>query len=183
MPYLRVANVQDGHLDLTELKSIRIRETDKKRFLLQKGDVVLTEGGDFDKLGRGFIWDGQVKECLHQNHVFAVRPHGTVLDGRYFAYFAQSPFAKSYFLAVAHKTTNLACINSTKLKALPVVFPRDLADQKEIARILRTVDEKIAAHEAKRDCYRDLFKTLLHKLMTAEIRVHELEIDTREVEP
>jgi type I restriction enzyme S subunit len=63
VPYLRVANVQDGYLDLSEVKYIQIRKSEIERYSLQSGDVVLTEGGDFDKLGRGFIWRGQIPNC------------------------------------------------------------------------------------------------------------------------
>ena len=78
VPYLRVANVQDGYLDLTEIKNIEIRRSEVPRFSLRVGDVVLTEGGDFDKLGRGFIWTGEVPGCVHQNHIFAVRANRSI---------------------------------------------------------------------------------------------------------
>jgi len=120
LPYLRVANVQDGYLDLSEMKNITIRKKERERFALQEGDVVLTEGGDYDKLGRGFIWHGQIVNCVHQNHIFAIRPNMNLLSSEFFAYQSQSPYGKRYFLSVAHKTTNLACINTTKLKAFPV---------------------------------------------------------------
>ncbi len=55
VPYLRVANVQDGYLDLVAIKTISVRTSEIKGYRLQHNDVVLTEGGDFDKLGRGFI--------------------------------------------------------------------------------------------------------------------------------
>lgn len=180
VPYLRVANVQDGHLDLSEMKTITIRRRELGGYLLQDGDVVLTEGGDFDKLGRGFIWRGEIKNCVHQNHVFAVRVDRERLIPEFFAYLAQSPYGKAYFLTVAHKTTNLACINATKLKALPVPIP-DKGEQKEIADILGAIDRKIAAHERKRGALQELFKTLLHQLMTGQIRVADLDIDTKEV--
>jgi type I restriction enzyme, S subunit len=181
VPYLRVANVQDGHLDLSEMKTLRIRRGELDGYRLQKDDVVLTEGGDFDKLGRGFIWEGQIEPCVHQNHIFAVRVSREHLWPRYFAYLAQSPYGKSYFLTVAHKTTNLACINTTKLRAFPVLLP-PLGDQKEIASILQTIDRKIDMHHAKQRCLQDLFKTMLHKLMTAQVRVSHLNIDTSDVE-
>lgn len=114
LPYLRVANVQDGRLDLPEMKEITIRERERDRFLLREGDFVLTEGGDFDKLGRGFIWRGEVENCLHQNHIFAVRADWARLTPEFFPYQSQSPYGKAYFLSVAHKTTNLASINTTK---------------------------------------------------------------------
>ena len=176
VPYLRVANVQDGHLDLTEMKEIRIRKSEIDRYRLQVGDVVLTEGGDFDKLGRGFIWRGELDLCVHQNHVFAVRPNRDKLVPEFFAYLAQSPYGKAYFLKVAHKTTNLACINSTKLKAFPVPVPPTLDEQREIVAILDAIDRKIDLHRRKRALLDELFKALLHKLMTGEIRVSDLDL-------
>jgi type I restriction enzyme S subunit len=123
VPYLRVANVQDGYLDLSEMKSIRIKKSELNRFSLKKGDVVVTEGGDFDKLGRGSIWQGEIPVCVHQNHIFAVRPKPEIVLPEYLAFLIQSEYGKKYFVAVAHRTTHLACINSTKLKALPVIIP------------------------------------------------------------
>jgi type I restriction enzyme, S subunit len=73
LPYLRVANVQDGYLDLSEIKEIEVDSSQVNRYLLQNEDILLTEGVDFDKLGRGGIWHCQINPCLHQNHVFAVR--------------------------------------------------------------------------------------------------------------
>ena len=76
VPYMRVANVQDGYLDLEDVATIDMPEDDLARYLLECGDVLMNEGGDFDKLGRGHIWDGSIEPCVHQNHVFAVRPFG-----------------------------------------------------------------------------------------------------------
>jgi type I restriction enzyme S subunit len=175
VPYLRVANVQDGYLDLSAIKTIRIRESELERYRLRAGDVLLTEGGDFDKLGRGFVWDEQVPNCIHQNHVFAVRADRAVLLPEYLAYLAQSRYGKAYFLEVAHRTTNLASINSTKLKAFPVLVPT-LDLQWEIIEALQAVDEKIAVEETRKQTLEVLFKSLLHNLMTGKVRVNDLDI-------
>jgi type I restriction enzyme S subunit len=175
LPYLRVANVQSGYLDLSEMKTVTIRTKERARYLLQKGDIVLTEGGDFDKLGRGFIWKGEVNDCIHQNHIFAVRVNGSCLLPEFFAQLSQSPYGKAYFLSVAHKTTNLACINTTKLKGFPVLVPTK-AEQEEIVQMLESVDNKLAHHTRKKQILYDLFRTLLHKLMTAQIRIHDLDL-------
>jgi type I restriction enzyme S subunit len=174
VPYLRVANVQDGYLDLAEMKKITIRRSEISRYSLQPGDVVLTEGGDFDKLGRGFIWNGEVPGCVHQNHIFAVRPTRSVLMPEFLAYLTQSAYGKSYFLSVAHKTTNLACINTTKLKALPVLLP-PLREQRRIATALQAVDKKIDVETRKSVGLNALFQTLLHNLMTGKVRVHPVQ--------
>ena len=173
VPYLRVANVQDGYLDLSEMKSIRIRKNELNRFLLKKGDVVVTEGGDFDKLGRGFIWQGEIPVCVHQNHIFAIRPIPEIILQEYLSFLIQSEYGKKYFLSVAHRTTHLACINSTKLKALPVLIPT-LLEQREIIDILSAIDQKLAAEQSRKEALDTLFASLLHNFMTANIRVKNI---------
>jgi type I restriction enzyme, S subunit len=170
VPYLRVANVQDGYLDLSEIKHIKIKKSEFHRYSLQAGDVLLTEGGDFDKLGRGYIWKGQIPNCIHQNHIFSVRVDRTRLLPEYLAYLVQSSFGKAYFLKVAHKTTNLASINSTKLKAFPTLIPR-ISVQEIMVLILQNIDAKILVETQRRSALEALFNSLLHHLMTGKVRV------------
>jgi hypothetical protein len=66
----------------------------------------------------------------------------------YLAYLIQSNYGKAYFLSVAHKTTNLACINSTKLEAFPTLLP-SFTEQEQIAAILQACDSKITAWKKK----------------------------------
>ena len=123
LPYLRVANVQDGYLDLSEIKNINIHKDKINRYRLENGDVLLTEGGDFDKLGRGAVWEGQIQDCLHQNHVFAVRPDKHQLLPSFLSAQTGSSYGKKYFLRCSKQSTNLASINSSQLKAFPVLLP------------------------------------------------------------
>src|ERR1700677_1529658 len=83
LPYLRVANVQDGHLDLGSVTEITVPKAAARSSMLKRGDVLMTEGGDLDKLGRGTVWNDEIENCLHQNHVFAIRPDQQKLLPRY----------------------------------------------------------------------------------------------------
>ena len=170
VPYLRVANVQDGYLNLSEVKSITIRKSELSRFQLQQGDVLLTEGGDFDKLGRGFIWNGKVTPCVHQNHIFAVRPRADFLTPEFFAFQVQSPYGKSYFLSVAHRTTNLASINKTKLGRFPTLIA-PLAEQASVVRFLKACDAKIAALEREIKLSEELLRATLEEFMSDRLAV------------
>ena len=123
LSYLRVANVQDGHLDLSEIKTIRALASDVERYRLEDGDVLITEGGDHDKLGRGAIWRNEIEGCIHQNHVFRVRLDRTRMRPEYLAGFLMTRASKDYFLRAAKRTTNLATINMTQLRGLPVPLP------------------------------------------------------------
>ncbi len=123
VPYLRVANVQDGFLNLDEIKTIEALPEEVENLALRHGDIVMTEGGDHDKLGRGAIWNHDLTPCIHQNHIFRVRVDQEALLPDYFATFLRTREAKAYFLRCAKKTTNLASINMTQLKGLPVPIP------------------------------------------------------------
>jgi type I restriction enzyme, S subunit len=130
-PYLRVANVQAGRLDLTEVTHIRVSAALAAHSTLHRNDVLMTEGGDIDKLGRGTVWDGELEDCLHQNHIFAVRPDSRRLDSWYLALITQSNHARVYFESTGVQSTNLASTSSTKILGLPVpVIP--LQVQREI---------------------------------------------------
>jgi type I restriction enzyme, S subunit len=130
VPYLRVANVQDGYLDLSAITTMEIPVNDLDRFKLQPGDVLMNEGGDFDKLGRGCVWEGQIEPCITQNHVFAVRPKA--VSSSWLSTITSSDYAQFYFMTRAKQSTNLASLSSTNLMELPVLLP-PACEQQEIA--------------------------------------------------
>lgn len=138
-PYLRVANVQDGSVDLSEVSTIEVPRSVALGCELRAGDVLMTEGGDNDKLGRGTVWQSQIQGCLHQNHIFAVRPDRALLRPRYLALLTASSWGRAYFMATAHQTTNLAATNRAKVGRFPVPLP-PLEEQDEL---LVTIDEEL----------------------------------------
>jgi type I restriction enzyme, S subunit len=119
LPYLRVANVQRGWLDLDEIKTVFVTEQEAEALYLRPGDVLMNEGGDRDKLGRGWVWEGQVPLCIHQNHVFRLRPRAKEIPPKYVSYYANE-FGQPYFLREGKQTTNLASISLSKLSGLPI---------------------------------------------------------------
>ena len=170
VPYLRVANVQDGHVDLSEVKTIEIEHDKLERYSLKYGDVLMNEGGDYDKLGRGDVWLGQIEPCLHQNHVFAVRPNQEIVDSFFLAALAASNYGKTYFLSCAKRSTNLASINSTQIKEFPVLVP-PLPEQKKIAQILSTWDKAITTTEQLHASSKQQKKALMQQLLTGKMRL------------
>ncbi len=169
VPYLRVANVQDGHVDLSEVKTVTVSAEAVARYSLRPGYVLFTEGGDADKLGRGTVWDGQISPCLHQNHVFAYEPNAGV-DPWFISFYAGSEHGKSYFLDAAKQTTNLASINSTQLKALPLPLPSE-DEQREIVSRIRLVLDRFEAEQRSLSALQTLKQSLMSTLLTGELRV------------
>jgi type I restriction enzyme S subunit len=173
LPYLRVANVQDGYLDLSTVTTIRVPGSYLARFELKVGDVLMNEGGDFDKLGRGTIWRGEIEQCLHQNHVFKVRPQDGVLQSEYLAYVSASPYGKAFFVRASKQSTNLASINSTQLKSFPLPLP-DFDEQTRIYNTIDRGDRVLAEHQLYLKKLRSLKTGLMQDLLTGKKRVTEL---------
>lgn len=170
VPYLRVANVQDGFIDLTEIKEIEITPEQLPRFSLQAGDVLFCEGGDADKVGRGTVWLGQITPCLHQNHVFAVRPQLSKLIPEFLSMVRSSNSGKQYFLDSAKQTTNLASINSTQLKSFPTPLP-STEEQHEIVAAIASIVAALDKEQGVLSSCQSLKSALSSSLLSGEIRV------------
>ena len=175
IPYLSVANVKDGYLDLRIVKTMLVSNTDVERYGLKKGDVLFTEGGDADKLGRGSVWGGEISPCLHQNHVFAVRPSADVLIPDFLSSFASSGFGKRYFLGAAKQTTNLASVNSTQLKEMTLALP-NIREQREIVGAVSAMGVSIQEATVERDNLRLLKASTAEALMTGRMRVEPIRL-------
>jgi type I restriction enzyme S subunit len=134
VPYLRVANVQRGFLALEEVYLIEATENEIEELRLLPGDVLFTEGGDRDKLGRGWVWAGELIECIHQNHVFRARMYLSDLQPKLISLYGNT-YGQAYFLGEGKQTTNLASVSLTKLSNLPIPIPPTNEQRRIVAKI------------------------------------------------
>lgn len=178
-PYLRVANVQDGHLDLTDVTLIEVPLSVASRVRLCVDDVLMTEGGDLDKLGRGFLWKGEITDCLHQNHIFAVRCFRHKLLPMFLTYLTASRYGRDYFEATGKKTTNLAATNSTKVGAFPIPLPSIKEQKRLIAFLDKYLGDLTALFsniESQIATLIDYRKSLIHECVTGQRRISEADV-------
>jgi type I restriction enzyme, S subunit len=177
--YLRVANVQDGRLNLEDMTTIEVPEEVAHRVELRPDDVLMTEGGDLDKLGRGTIWSGEIPDCLHQNHIFAIRCFKHKLLPAFLAYLTASRYGRDYFEATGKRTTNLANTNSTKVGLFPIPRP-SIAEQRAICRFLdeklNQIDQIVNGIEAQIATLLAYRKSLIHECVTGQRRVKEADV-------
>jgi type I restriction enzyme, S subunit len=143
VPYLRVANVQRGYLDLAEVTNIRVPIKKAEQLYLQPGDILFNEGGDRDKLGRGWVWQGEIPNCIHQNHVFRARVNQDEFEPKFVSIHGNT-FGRQWFEEMGRQTTNLASLNMTTLKRFPVpVLP--LQEQRALVAAIDDQNSIIAA--------------------------------------
>ena len=172
-PYLRVANVQNGGVVLDDLKTIEVSAEEDAQYRLSAGEVLMTEGGDRDKLGRGCVWLGQVEPCLHQNHIFALRTN-KLLNPYFLSYVTTSKIGRVYFDITAIKTTNLACTNSSKVLAFKLPLPSAGEQQQMVDYLDRQVDKidkLISAKQSKIEKLEQYKRSLIYEYVTGKKEV------------
>lgn len=168
VPYLAVANVQDMRLELSSVKTIDASAGEIERYRLRKNDLLLTEGGDPDKLGRGTLWREEMPEVIHQNHIFRVRPLSRDVNPVFLNWYMSSAFGKAYFLRSAKQTTGIASINSTQLKNFPLRLP-SIRKQEEFSEKIARVDENRFHCEMHLQALDGLFGSLQARAFRGEL--------------
>ncbi|MER5210287.1 hypothetical protein ABT063_06820 [Streptomyces sp. NPDC002838] len=167
-PYLRVANVQAGYVNFDSVAEITVPRAVASRSTLRPGDVLMTEGGDLDKLGRGTVWNGELPNCLHQNHIFALRVDESRLDGHYLALMTQTVHGRCYFESTGSRTTNLASTNSSKILSFPVPLP-PVAKQQALVREVNTKLDCVRRAKERLTTQLDLLSERRQALITAAV--------------
>ncbi len=168
VPYLAVANVQDKALRLEGLKTIEATEDEISRYRLQKDDLLLTEGGDPDKLGRGTLWNEELSECIHQNHIFRVRLTHAALHPLFLNWLVGSTRGKNYFLRSAKQTTGIASINMTQLRSFPLLVP-PLPLQQTFATRIAAIEALKATHHRALAALDALFASLQQRAFAGQL--------------
>ncbi|MCX0435720.1 restriction endonuclease subunit S [Aeromonas veronii] len=168
VPYMRVANVQDGHIKLDDVQEIEVLESDVERYSLGPGDLLLTEGGDPDKLGRGAVWHGEVTPCIHQNHIFCVRANASIVHPEFLSAQISSQRGKRYFLKVGKQTTGIATINKTVLSAYPAIVP-PMDKQIKYVAVVEKVRSSLSHAVASDEEIRALFDSLSHQAFSGKL--------------
>ncbi|WP_181871701.1 restriction endonuclease subunit S [Sphaerisporangium album] len=175
VPYLRVANVHRHHLNLSEVATIQTTRAKAEKLRLQPGDVLMNEGGDKDKLGRGHVWEGQIPDCIHQNHVFRVR----VTDQRFDPYFVSAwgnTFGRNWFETFGTQTTGIASINRATLSRFPVP-DLPLSVQQDWARRLGVVVKTMDSLRVQAASLRKVRGGLLSGLLDRTVNIESAELE------
>lgn len=179
VPYMRVANVQDGKLDLSEIKTIEVSQREVDKYQLQQGDILLTEGGDPDKLGRGAVWSNEIKHCIHQNHIFRVRVFNTI-EPHYLCNLIGSRYGKNYFLKAAKQTTGIASINLNQLKNFPAYIP-DPVVQATFGRIVNHIETLKTRQRESLAQLQNLYQSLLQRAFSGQLDVSGVRLPGEEL--
>lgn len=176
-PVLRIPNIEPGRVNAGDLKYCELTDNEAAKYLLVDGDLLfIRTNGVLDRLGSCAVYAGQPEHALFASYLIRARPKPGIVP-RFVAYFYGSARGTSL---VAGSATPAADgkynLNTGTIDSLPLPLPKTRQEQQEIVDILDAIDQKIDLHKRKKVVLEELFKSLLQKLMTGEIRVADLDL-------
>lgn len=143
VPYLRVANVHRGKLELTEVKYLNATTTELERTRLRAGDLLFVEGhANPHEVGRTAVWQEEIPNCVHQNHLIRVRPEPSRLDSQFAADWFNSAAGASHFRRASKTTSGLNTISAATIRSAPLLLPR-LAEQLEYRASVDSIERRL----------------------------------------
>jgi type I restriction enzyme S subunit len=172
-PYLRVANVYRGYLNLDVIEYFEIfdsKELDKWK--LKKGDLLVVEGnGSPTEIGRCALWNEEIPNCVHQNHIIRMRPLLNI-DSSFLLTYLNAPQGREVMMQLSSSTSGLHTLSVGKLNNIVIPLP-PLAEQEEIVRRVEALFQKcdqIEARYQKAKAYTDkLTQAILAKAFRGEL--------------
>jgi len=171
-PMLRTSNIGWGKISLEKIDHSWFSDDEIKNLNLQYGDLLVCEGGD---IGRTAMWTGELEKVGYQNHLHRLRKRYDSVSPLFYMYWMQYAILYSHLYINEGNKTTIPNLSKSKIMNFNVVYTT-YEEQKRIADILSAIDNKISIEEKRKDSFENLFKSMLNKLMTGQIRVKTLEI-------
>ena len=175
-PVLRIPNVEPQRINPSDLKYCSLSDSEATRFRLETGDLLfIRTNGVLDRLGSCAVYSGEPVNALFASYLIRARLKQDYIMPDFASYFFSSDFGTGIIAGRATPASDGKYnLNTAAIDSLPVPVPA-LDEQCEVAAILNAIDRKIDLHRRKRAVLEELFRALLHKLMTGEIRVGGLD--------
>jgi type I restriction enzyme, S subunit len=134
-PYLGVANVYRGRLDLTTVKQFELQEGELEKRRLEPGDLLIIEGnGSLTEVGRCALWNGEIDNCVHQNHVIRCRPIEVAISP-FVLRFLNSPDGMAVMRRLAITSSGLYSLSVGKIRQIEVPLPPMAEQQRIVAKV------------------------------------------------
>lgn len=167
---------KDGRLLYEKIRRIVAPEKTVKRLTLQTGDVLFNWRNSAELIGKSAVFQERSERHVFASFILRIKCGEQKSHNFFLAHLMNYFRETSVFLKLARRAVNQANYNRNEISVLKIPLPTH-QEQRDIAEAIAAVDAKIHHHRQKKAKLEDLFRTMLHQLMTAQIRVHDLDLE------
>ena len=143
VPVFRMGNIQNGKLDLVDMKYMYPNEQEMRKLRLQKGDILVNRTNSAELVGKCAVFDLE-RDYLFASYIIRIRLDQQKADPQLVAQYINSPIGRAYMFAERKQMTGQANVNSKKLAALPIQLP-PLEEQRWLVRYLDGLQAQVSA--------------------------------------
>ncbi|MCL4476241.1 MAG: restriction endonuclease subunit S [Nitrospirae bacterium] len=140
-PILRMGNIQGGRLNYYDLKYLHLGETERSRLLLKRGDILVNRTNSAELVGKCAVFDKDA-EFAFASYLIRLRLDTTRANPNLVAAYINSDAGRAYMFRERKQMTGQANVNSTKLRALPIVLP-PISEQRRIVAYLDDLHARV----------------------------------------
>lgn len=178
VPYLRVANVFRGRIDLTEIKKLRATKSEVIRTKLEKGDILIVEGhGNINEIGRAASWNIEDIEMLHQNHLIRLRTNTIDILTTYLEYFLNSQGGIHKMRSISTSTSGLNTISTGKVKEIEIPIPT-IETQESFDALVRSIQIQREKIKKSLSEINTLYDAILQRAFSGNLKLNiSIELD------
>jgi len=173
-PLLRMTNQQDGRINPDNLQYVDLAEDQFRKFRVERGDILFNRTNSLELVGRTAIFDLE-GDFVFASYLIRLRSDPDRLRSAYLNHYLNWDDTQRRLKSIATRAVSQSNISATRLRGFAIPVPKP-EEQDEIVQNLGCLDIKLAIHRRRGQALSSLFRTLLHQLMTAQIRVHDLDL-------
>jgi type I restriction enzyme S subunit len=177
-PILRMTNQVDGRIVASDLQMVRINDSDHSRFRVTRGDILFNRTNSFDLVGRTAIFQLE-GDFVFASYLIRLRTQAKSLRSDFLNHYFNWGATQSRLKGIASRAVSQSNISASRLRGFCIPIPSP-EEQEEIVRCLDQLDVARSMRERQASALQDLFRTLLHQLMTGQLRVHNLDLSALE---
>jgi type I restriction enzyme S subunit len=166
--YLRVANVFEDRLDLSDVLSMDFNEKDFERYRLVHGDILLNEGQSTELVGRPAMWRDEIENCCFQNTLVRFRAYREKVYPEYALGVFLDFLRRSAFARVSSKTSSVAHLGAARFAAMDFPLP-PMELQKEYVVARKAIADALSSAEYASQASEDLFGSLVRRAFEGEL--------------
>ena len=176
-PVVRIPNIEPQKFNLRDLKYCELSDEQAERFHLEKGDLLfIRTNGVLDRLGSCAIYSGEPANALFASYLIRARLKQDHIMPEFASYFFSSDFGMTLVSGRATPASDGKYnLNTAAIDSLQLPLP-SLDEQHKIVEVLDAIERKIDLHRRKQAVLDELFRALLHRLMSGEVRARDLDI-------